>query len=115
LNLTSGRLEGFGSLAAIGQAPQRGHFPSRVSVSIIGAAFGALCSLLAGRWLGPSLVRVSLVRFVVAYHAAGSRAQLAVAGHVASDSADDGSLDASFRLHRAGGDERNGGNTDRTQ
>jgi hypothetical protein len=102
-------------LAAIGQAPQRGHFSSKVSVSIIGAAFGALCLLLARRWLGPILVRVSLVRFVVADHAAGSRAQLAVAGHVAGDSADDGSVNASFRLRRAGGDERNGGNADRTQ
>jgi hypothetical protein len=102
-------------LAAIGQAPQRGHFSSKVSVSIIGAAFRALCSLLARRWLGPTLVRVSLVRFVVADRAAGSRPQLAVAGHVAGDSADDGSFDASFRLRRSGGDERNGGNADRTQ
>jgi hypothetical protein len=107
--------EDFGSLAAIGQAPQRGHFSRNVSVSIISAAFGALCSLLARRWLVPILVRLSFVRLVVADSAAGSRAQLTVAGHVTCDSADDGSLDASFRLRRAGVDERNGRNADRTQ
>jgi hypothetical protein len=47
------------------------------------------CSLLARRCFGPVLVRIGLVRFVVADGAPGGRAQLAVAGHVTGDSADD--------------------------
>jgi hypothetical protein len=64
--------------------------------------------------LGPVLVRISLIRFVMADGAAGRRTQLAMAGHVASDSADDGSLDAPLCLGIVGGDERNGGNANCT-
>jgi hypothetical protein len=61
-------------------------------ISITIATLGrSLCSLLARRFLSSALVRVSLVRLVMADGAPGSRAGLAMAGHVARDRADVGS------------------------
>ena len=50
--------------------------------------------------LGVRVVRVGLVRFVMSDRTTRRSAQLAMARHVASDAADDGSLDASLGFRR---------------
>jgi hypothetical protein len=91
----------FDSWAAIDQAPHRGHFSSRVvSVSIIKG------SLVVGRLLGRILVRLGLVRLVMADGASCRRAKLPVACHVPGHPADHGALDASLGFRRTGGGER---------
>jgi hypothetical protein len=66
---------------------------------------------LSGRrlLLGVRVVRILLVRFVMAHDAAGCGAQLAVSRHMAGGAADDGAFDAALGVHngaaRAAADE----------
>jgi len=63
---------------------------------------------LSGRrlLLGVRVVRILLVRFVMAHDAAGCGAQLAVSRHMAGGAADDGAFDAALGVRN--GDESEG-------
>jgi hypothetical protein len=62
----------------------------------------AMASLLTRRRLGVRVVGIGLVGFVMADDATGRCAELAVSRHVAGGAADDGALDAAFRLDARG-------------
>jgi hypothetical protein len=66
-------------------------------------AYGQL--LLAGRGLGIRIAGILFVRLMVSDHASRCGAELAVAGHVARNTARDGALDASFGVGRWDSDE----------
>jgi hypothetical protein len=64
-------------------------------------------SLLIRRSLGVRLVRVGLVRFVMADDAPGRSTKIAVSRHVAGDTADDGPLDTALGVRSGRESERN--------
>src|ERR1700749_4418964 len=61
-----------------------------------------MASLLTRRRLRVRVVGIGLVGFVMADDATGRCAELAVSRQVAGGAADDGPLDAAFRLHAGG-------------
>ena len=75
----------------------------------------AMASLLTGRRLGVRVVGIGLVGFVMADDATGRCAELAVSRHVAGGAADDGALDAAFRLHARGRSDCDRGREDRCE
>src|SRR5450631_511734 len=75
----------------------------------------AMASLLTRRRLGVRVVGIGLVGFVMANDATGRCAELAVSRHVAGGAADDGALDAAFRLHARGRSDCDRGREDRCE
>jgi len=74
-----------------------------------------MASLLTGRRLGVRVVGIGLVGFVMADDATGRCAELAMASHVPRDAADNGALDAAFRLHARGRSDCDRGREDRCE
>jgi hypothetical protein len=66
-------------------------------------------SFLTRGGLTVRLVRVGLVRFVVADYTTSRSAQLAMSRHMPSDAADNGSLDAAFGIRTGGVSQRDQG------
>src|SRR6201987_5689946 len=72
----------------------------------------AMASPLTRRRLGVRVVGIGLVGFVMADDATCRCAELAVSRHVAGGAADDGALEAAFRLHARGRSDRTGPTND---